>query len=197
MTPAVGGEDPAARAVSLPALRRPPLHNRILTRLLQSRIHRLLDGSIVGLRVRGVLTGTLHELPVLYAGDDITGLVVYPGRPDTKRWWRNLRRPAALSLLRGGDWQPAVGELLQPGIAGYDEARRAYQRRWPKVRISPVDPLVHIRLVDPGGSSFSRLGRNPLERAETEFALDLNSPSPGRSPVRPNRCLSMRPRSAQ
>ena len=124
---------------------RAPLHNRVLIRLLRSRLHRLVDSSVVALRVRGVVTGSLHEFPVIYAVDS-TGYVVYPGRPDTKRWWRNLRRPAQVSLLHGGCWQGAIGVLLRPGAPGYEGALHAYHRRWPKVIIRPTDALVHIQL---------------------------------------------------
>ena len=83
-----GGSEalPADAQVSAPvntfpaASTRAPLHNRMLIRLLRSRLHRLVDGSVVALRVRGVVTGSLHELPVIYAVDS-TGYVVYPGRP--------------------------------------------------------------------------------------------------------------------
>jgi hypothetical protein len=123
----------------------PPLHNRALIRLLSSRLHRIVDGSLVALRVRGVISGSLYELPVMFAEDSHgTGLVVYPGRPDRKRWWRNLRRPAPVSLLRSGVWQPASGELLPPGSVGYAEALAAYHRRWPRVRVGTQHALVHI-----------------------------------------------------
>ena len=125
-----------------------PLHNRMLIRLLRSRLHRLVDGSVVALRVRGVVTGSVHELPVSYAVD-ATGYVVYPGRPDTKKWWRNLRRPAQVSLLHGGGWQVARGVLLRPGDPGYEGALHAYQQRWPKGPISPVEALVHVVVTEP------------------------------------------------
>ena len=96
-----------------------------------------------------MVTGSVHELPVLYAVDS-TGYVVYPGRPDTKRWWRNLRRPAQVMLLHGGCWQVALGVLLRPGAPGYEEALLAYQQRWPKVTIRPADALIHIGVTEPG-----------------------------------------------
>ena len=95
-----------------------------------------------------MVTGAVHELPVIYAVDSI-GFVVYPGRPDTKRWWRNLRRPAQVLLLHGGRWQGALGVLLRPGAAGCEGALHAYQQRWPKVTIRPADPLVHVLVAEP------------------------------------------------
>jgi len=142
---------------------KPPLQNRLLIRTLRSPLHRLFDGSTVALRVTGIVTGTMHELPVMYAWETNTALVVYPGRPETKTWWRNLRRRTAVSLLHRGRWHQASGEVLQPGAYGYDGAVRAYHRRWPHVRMS-VDPLVRLRLIEaepdhlPGGDT-SRVSR--------------------------------------
>ena len=138
-----------------PAPARPtrrPLHNRLLVALLQSPVHRPLDRSVVALQISGVRTGRLHELPVMYA-DDGTGLVVWPGRPETKRWWRNLRRPAPVQILHEGRWQPATGELLRPGDRGYDGARESYRRRWRRVVIGPSDPLVRITVGGRAGPS--------------------------------------------
>lgn len=133
----------------LPSLAGPPPHNRVVLGVLRSPAHRLLDRSLVGLRVRGAITGTQYELPVMYATDP-AGLVVVPGRPATKRWWRNLRRAAPASVLCDGTWQPAVGALLQPGEEGYDDALATYRRRWRRVRVPGTDPVVRLRLREGG-----------------------------------------------
>ena len=126
-----------------------PLPNRVLIWMLRSRLRPLVDGSTVVLRVRGVVTGSLHEFPVMYANDSY-GWVVYPGRPGTKRWWRNLRRPAPMWILSDGRWQNARGELLRPGAVGYQDAVDTYQHRWPSIEVRTSDPLVRIRRSDPG-----------------------------------------------
>ena len=125
-----------------------PLPNRVLIWMLGSRLRQLVDGSTVGLRVRGVVSGSIHEFPVMFARDS-AGWVVYPGRPEAKRWWRNLRRPAPVWILSDGRWQPALGELLRPGAASYPDALATYQHRWPKIKVRALDPLIHISRSDP------------------------------------------------
>lgn len=129
----------------LPSLAGPPPHNRAVLGVLASPAHRLLDRSLVGLRVRGAVTGTPFELPVTYATDP-AGVVVVPGRPATKRWWRNLRSPAPLDVLQRGSWRPAVGTVLLPGEEGHHDALATYRRRWPRVRVPDTDPVIRIRL---------------------------------------------------
>ena len=128
----------------LPSLDGPSVHNRFVLHLLGSRAHRLLDRSLAALRVRGVVSGQTFEFPVQYATDD-NAVVVVPGRPETKRWWRNLVQPASVDVLLQGRWQPGYGILLRPGEPGYDTALGASQQRWPRMRIPPDCPLVQVR----------------------------------------------------
>jgi hypothetical protein len=129
----------------LPALDGPPAHNRLVLGLLGSPAHGVLDRSLIGLRVRGVVSGRSFELPVQYAADDV-GVVVVPGRPDTKRWWRNLVAPTPVDVLLKGRWQQGDGALLRIGEPGYDTAIDAYRHRWPRVRLAAGIPLVRVRL---------------------------------------------------
>ena len=92
--------------------------------------------------MRGVRSGSLFTLPVMYAQDGC-GLVVLPGRPETKSWWRNLRPRADVSVLLDGHWRSGSGSLLDPGDDGYDQALATYYRRWPRIRIG-AGPLVRI-----------------------------------------------------
>lgn len=139
----------------LPSLTGPPQHNRLVLDVLRSPAHRLLDRSLVGLRVRGAVSGARFELPVMYAADGTGSLVVVVGRSQSKRWWRNLRRSAPVDLLHQGAWHPAVGETLMPEQDGYADAVAAYRRRWPRVPIAGTDPVVRVRPVDDSGSSSS------------------------------------------
>jgi len=127
----------------LPSLAGSSPHSRVVLAVLGSPTHRLLDRSLVTLRLRGAVSGRVFELPAMYATDR-AGMVILPGRPDTKRWWRNLRRPAAMEVLLRGSWRPAVGVVLQPGAAGYDDAVATYSRRWPRVRAVGTGPVVRI-----------------------------------------------------
>jgi hypothetical protein len=78
-----------------------PGSGRVVLLLLASPLHRLLDRSLIGLRLRGVVSGRELTLPVMYAMDD-SGLVVVPARPERKRWWRNLRGRAPVAVLFKG-----------------------------------------------------------------------------------------------
>jgi MFS family permease len=73
-------------------------------------------------------------------------VVVLPGRPETKRWWRNLIEPAPVDVLLQGHWQHGHGILLHAGEPGYDTALGVYQRRWPRADIPKDSPLVRVRL---------------------------------------------------
>jgi hypothetical protein len=122
----------------------PSLQDRLVLRLLMSPAHRLLDGTLVGLRLHGVVTGRVRELPVMAARDE-GGLVVYVGQSATKRWWRNLRQPSEVQLLDAGAWGPATAEVLRPGTPEWQRARLTYGRRWPRVVVDATDPLVRVR----------------------------------------------------
>jgi hypothetical protein len=129
----------------LPSLAGPAPVGRALLAVLGSPAHRLFGRSLLGLRVRGVLTGRTFQLPVTYAAGP-AGLVVVPGRPETKRWWRNLREASAVQVLLDGRWRPAVGVVLRPDDPGYDAAVAAYRRRWPRSRLPAGAPVVRIGL---------------------------------------------------
>jgi len=129
----------------LPTLDGPSAHNRVVLCLLGSRAHRVLGRPLVALRVRGAVTGATFEFPVQYAADD-NAVVVVPGRPETKRWWRNLVEPAPVDVLLQGRWQHGEGILLRPGEPGYNTTIGAYRQRWPRVRIPQDNPVVRVQL---------------------------------------------------
>ncbi|MGZ4536078.1 MAG: site-2 protease family protein [Nocardioidaceae bacterium] len=165
----------------LPSLTGPSPHNRVVLAVLSGRASLLLDRSLVGLRVRGVRSGAVFALPVMYAAGWDT-LVVVPGHAERKRWWRNLRRPAPLDVLRHGRWWPAEGEVLRPGEAGYDDALTTYRARWPRAKFAEQSPVVRIRfalpqLPEPSETSpGTRLSANPpppASRSETPFGKGI------------------------
>jgi hypothetical protein len=128
-----------------------PLGNRIVLRVLASRWGRFTRESAIGLEVHGRRTGRAHRFPVHYAELDTGDLVVVPGHPERKTWWTNLDHDGALvEVLRGPDWEPAHASLLLPTDVAYPAARRAYERRWPHVRMPADQPLVSIRTVAQG-----------------------------------------------
>jgi len=99
------------------------------------------------LRVRGRRSGRVIELPVQYAVTD-GGVVVYPARPETKQWWRNLHGGAPVEVLRDGTWHHAGAIVLAPSAAGYARSLESYEHRWPRVRVAPGDPVVLITWLD-------------------------------------------------
>ncbi|UDF12255.1 nitroreductase/quinone reductase family protein [Antiquaquibacter oligotrophicus] len=111
--------------------------------LLESRVHRMLGPTLIGLRVRGRRTGAVHELPVQYAPLD-NEYVVWPSKHETKKWWRNLRDPAAVEVLRDGVWLAGVGQVVPGGSAGWERASGAYRSRFPKIEVPADAPLVVI-----------------------------------------------------
>ncbi len=130
---------------ALPRLDGSSLLNRVVMRILRSRAHHLLDRSLLVLRVRGVVTGRVVELPVQYAsGAD--GVVIVPGHPAKKRWWRNLVQPAPIDVLVDGCWRHGTGVLLGPGDPGYAAARSTYGGRWPHVPLPDDNPVVVVRV---------------------------------------------------
>ncbi|MCW2623197.1 MAG: hypothetical protein JWL64_2799 [Frankiales bacterium] len=127
----------------LPSLDGPPPHNRLVLAVLVHRPHGRTARSLLGLRLRGSRTGAVIRLPVRYASSP-RGLVVMPGRADSKRWWRNLAAQPDVQFLHGGRWAPARARVLRPGDLAYDGAREAYATRWPRTRIDRNQVLVVV-----------------------------------------------------
>lgn len=128
----------------LPSLTGRPARDRAVVALLGSPLRRLLGRSLLVLRVTGTVSGKVHELPVSFAEDN-DGYVVAPGRPETKRWWRNLRREAPVRVLVAGTWRDADAVVETPRGTAYIAARTTYVRRWPQVKLPADQPLVRIR----------------------------------------------------
>ena len=111
--------------------------------LLRSPAHRVLDRSLIALRVRGRRSGAWFELPAMFA-EDPAGIVVVPGRGEQKRWWRNLSQPAPVEVLLRGSRLKGEGVVLRPGEDGYADAVGAYRGRWRRVRLPDDQPVVRI-----------------------------------------------------
>lgn len=75
--------------------------NPLVGLVLRSPAHRLLSGSLLLLTVTGRRSGRSFTFPVGYAqrGDRLTVTAAWPER---KRWWRNLRGGAPVTVLLRG-----------------------------------------------------------------------------------------------
>lgn len=121
--------------------------DRVVLSVLASPAGRSLGGSVAGLRLTGTVTGRVITLPAQYARHG-NAVIVVPGAPGTKRWWRNLRRGGGVDVLLGGRWVRGRGIALGPRDGGYASARAAYHRRWPRTPLDADNPVVHITLDD-------------------------------------------------
>jgi hypothetical protein len=128
----------------LPTLDGPSAHNLLVLGVLGGPARHLLDRSLVGLRLRGLVSGRTVTLPVQYAAHD-DGVVVVPVRPQGKRWWRNLVRPATVELLTDGRWEAGTAVVVHPDDPRFAPAAAAYRARWPKIPLDD-DVLVLVRL---------------------------------------------------
>lgn len=126
---------------------RASLSSRVVGSVLRSPIGRRLGRSLVLLRVRGRHSGARFEFPVQYASTE-GGIVVVPGRPETKQWWRNLREPSPIEVLRNGSWHHARALVLAPADDAYGSARDDYLERWSRMRLSADAPIVLVTWLD-------------------------------------------------
>ena len=100
------------------------------------------------LRVR---TGDSHVTPTQYAEMPDGTVVVAVGRPDSKTWWRNFRRPHPVDLLIRGTWHHGTGHARwrHDDLAGVDAALDAFStkyghRRAPDPDTDLLTVLVHL-----------------------------------------------------
>ena len=98
-----------------------------------------------GLTLTGRTTGRRFTFPVMTAPLGRTSLVVLPGHPDRKTWWRNVDPSVEVGVLDEGSWRIARARLLRPGSLDFSVARSAYVARWPRVRVA-AGPLVVLDL---------------------------------------------------
>jgi hypothetical protein len=84
---------------------------------------------------------------VQYARDaDV--VVVCARNASSKTWWRNLRRPAQLSVWLDAAWTMGVGQVVLPSDPTFAFCRRLYSVRYPHVVPDHDAALVRIVLGD-------------------------------------------------
>jgi len=124
-----------------PPRRRNP--NTVVSRVLRSRAHRLLSGTVLLLTYTGRRSGLRRELPVQYARDGDRWVVV-AGSPHRKTWWRNFTAPAPVVVTLAGELLAGTAVLLPTGSAARNRALTAYRRRFRGARIDDGTPVVLI-----------------------------------------------------
>lgn len=130
----------------LPTLSGVSASSRAVLALLASSRPSGLQRSLLGLGVRGRVSGRQYRFPVQYAVAP-GGLAVVPGRPERKTWWHNIGTSATgVEVLREGVWAPASARLLEAGDPTYTEVLSAYLDRWPDTPASVGQPVVLVRL---------------------------------------------------
>ncbi len=119
--------------------------NRAVLGLLRSPAHRLLSGALVEIDYVGRSSGASYALPAEYARDD-GQLVVWPGHPERKRWWRNFREPAAVGVLIAGERVGATARIVLPATQEHARSLGIYSLRFTKHPPPEGDPLVVLAL---------------------------------------------------
>jgi hypothetical protein len=133
----------------LDTLEGPAWRHRVVLGILSSPLARtpagVADGGLVALGVTGERSGRVYRFPVEAAWWHPGRLVVLPGHPERKTWWRNVDNRPDVEVLLAGDWTPARACLLHSDDAGWAAARDAYAARFPSAR-AQGDPLVVLEL---------------------------------------------------
>jgi deazaflavin-dependent oxidoreductase (nitroreductase family) len=131
----------------LPVLDATSVADRLALGVLRSPLHRLADRSLIGLRVRGLRSAAVFELPVMYVREG-TQLLVFVGHSRAKRWWKNIQAATPVEVLVGGRWRSATARLLREGEPDRERTGATYFRRVPAARrmVSAADPMVTLDL---------------------------------------------------
>ena len=130
----------------LPTLDGPPLRHRMVLWWLTTRRASAAEGW-TALEVKGARTGRHYRFPVMAASLEPGSLVVLPGHPERKTWWRNVDRHSRVAVLDHGAWAPAEARLVLRGSAPWLLAREAYEARWPRAKVGGA-ALVVVDLHD-------------------------------------------------
>ncbi len=125
--------------------------NPFVRLLLRSPFHGMMSATNLLVTYRGRKSGRSYTLPVSYVRDEKTVIIV-PGNPEHKSWWRNLRGGAAVTLRLAGrevsgtaavierDAAAAAG-LLRPYLQAFPQSAKIYGVRIEEGRVNEADLL--------------------------------------------------------
>jgi hypothetical protein len=106
---------PPPNATAAPRARRFGLFNHLINPIvrtvLRSPAHRLLSHRLLLLTYCGRVTGRTHTIPLGYERSD-DRLTVPIGRAPGKRWWRNVRGGADVTVRLAGVDHPAHADAI-------------------------------------------------------------------------------------
>ena len=68
------------------------------------------------------------------------------GRPEEKRWWRNLQAPARVRVLLDGRECDGTGLAIVDDLEAIERGLAAYGRRFPRARDLRPDQVVMVRI---------------------------------------------------
>ena len=106
------------------------LINPVVRPVLRSPLHGLLSRALMLLTIRGRRSGRFYTIPVQYAREGNT-VIVYPGRPAEKTWWRNLAGGADVTVrIKGRDLEGHAVAVTDDREAIAD-GLRIWLRRFP------------------------------------------------------------------
>jgi hypothetical protein len=120
----------------------PVAAHRFLLALLHSPFGRLF-GGLSELRFVGRVSGRTISLPVQCAREG-TQLVIYVGDASAKSWWRNFIDGLSVQMRVAGVPYRGHGRVVDIGHPDRAWAERTYHRRYPRVELLPIDPMVVI-----------------------------------------------------
>ena len=127
--------------------------NPLVRGMLRSPLRRLLGEHVLLLTYTGRISGRQYTLPVGYTRDDDT-LTVISQHSASKRWWRNLRGGARVTVDLQGARRVCDTEVIEEPTLVANEvermivllgAREASARLFMKLDTTP--PLTHAELV--------------------------------------------------
>lgn len=119
------------------------LFNPLISGLLRSPLHGLLSGSLLVLVLTGRRSGRQITLPVGYTRDG-DSLLVISQHSDQKRWWRNLRGGAPVSLYLRGRRVAAHADVLEAPRSVAGEIDRLIE----KFGVREASRRLYLRLDD-------------------------------------------------
>jgi F420H(2)-dependent quinone reductase len=123
------------------------LVNPLVRTILCSPVHSLLSGSLALLTYTGRKSGRRHSLPVMYLERN-GELVVFAGQPRDKRWWRNFRPVAPVSVVLRRHSFEGRAEAILDDDAAIGMGRAAYAAKFPQAAAAPQgdDKPVFVRI---------------------------------------------------